>query len=77
MPERFFGAGGLLVGVANLIWAGYGVHFLEWRASFYPGYHATRSFGEVDIVTLYALADGLIGGAVLGWLYNHLVKSVS
>jgi hypothetical protein len=67
----------LLMGVANLIWAGYGVHFLAFLASIYPGFHATRSIGEVLIVTLYALADGLIGGAVFGWLYNHLVKSAS
>ncbi|MGH9607488.1 MAG: hypothetical protein ACRD3N_17500 [Terracidiphilus sp.] len=65
----------LLMGIANLIWAGYGVQFLEWLASFYPGYHATRNFGEVVIVTLYALADGLIGGAIFAWLYNCFVKT--
>jgi len=63
-----------LVGLANLIWSGYAVNFLQWLASFYPGYHATRSIGEVAIVTLYAIADGLIGGAVFGWLYNRLAK---
>jgi hypothetical protein len=26
------------------------------------------------IGTLYAVADGLIGGAVFGWLYNWLAK---
>ena len=36
----------LLVGVANLICASYGQHFLEMLSSFYPGYHATRSFAE-------------------------------
>ncbi|MGH9598437.1 MAG: hypothetical protein ACRD27_01125 [Terracidiphilus sp.] len=65
----------LLMGIANLIWAGYGVHFLEWLAAFYPGYHATRSFSQVVIVTLYALADGLIGGAIFAWLYNCFVKT--
>ena len=64
----------LLMGVANLIWAGYGVHFLAFLASIYPGYHAARSIGEVLIVTLYALADGLIGGAVFAWLYNCFAK---
>jgi hypothetical protein len=63
-----------LVGLANLIWSGYAVNFLQWLASFYPGYHATRSIGEVALVTLYAIADGLIGGAVFGWLYNRLAK---
>ena len=67
----------LLMGVANLIWAGYGVHFLAFLASIYPGYHATRNIAELVIVTVYAFCDGLIGGAVFGWLYNRLVKSAS
>jgi hypothetical protein len=67
-----WGAAILLVGLANLIWGGYGQLFLQTLSSFYPGYHATRSIGEVVIVTLYAVADGLIGGTVFGWLYNRL-----
>lgn len=63
----------LLVGVANLI-CGYGQQFLELLSSWYPGYHATRSFVEVIVVTVYALADGLIGGAIFGWLYNSFAK---
>jgi hypothetical protein len=61
--------------VANLIWAGYGVQFLHWLASFYPGYTASRNFGQVVIATLYALLDGLLGGMVFGWLYNRFDKS--
>jgi len=68
-----WGAAVLLVGVANLICGNYGQQFLELLASFYPGYHATHSIVQVVIVTLYAIADGLIGGAVFGWLYNRLV----
>jgi hypothetical protein len=64
-----------LVGLANMICFGYAQRFLELLASFYPGYHATRGIGEVTIVTLYAIADGLIGGAVFGWLYNRLTKT--
>jgi hypothetical protein len=63
-----------LVGLVNLICVGYAQRFLELLASFYPGYHATHSLGEVAIVTLYAIADGLCGGAVFGWLYNRLAK---
>ena len=70
-----WGAAVLLVGVANLIWSGYGQHFLAMLASIYPGYHLTRSFAEVVVVTLYAAVDGLIGGAVFGCLYNWLCKS--
>lgn len=72
-----WGGAVLLVGVANLACAGYGQHFLEMLSSCYPGYHATRSILEVAVVTLYAAADGLIGGAVFGWLYNWLAKSLA
>lgn len=70
-----WGGSVLAVGIANLIWSGYALGFLQFLSSFYPGYHATRSIIEVVIVTLYALADGLIGGALFGWLYNCLAKS--
>jgi len=70
-----WGGAVLLVAVANLICGGYAQRFLEMLASFYPGYHAARSIVQVAIVTLYAVADGLIGGAVFGWLYNRLAKA--
>lgn len=70
-----WGGAVLLVGFANLICPHYGQQFLELLSSWYPGYHATRSFGEVILVTVYALADGLIGGAIFGWLYNSLAKA--
>ena len=65
----------LLMAVANLIWSGYGHGFLELLSSWYPGYDASRSIGEVIVVTLYAIADGFIGGIIFSWLYNRLVKS--
>jgi hypothetical protein len=71
-----WGAAVLLVGVANLICPHYGQQFLEMLASGYPGYHATRSVAQVALVTLYAAADGLIGGGVFGWLYNRLTTAV-
>lgn len=70
-----WGGAVLLVSLANLIWSSYALLFLQMLASFYPGYHATRSIGEVVIVTLYAIADGIIGGAVFGWLYNRVARS--
>ena len=70
-----WGGAVLLIGVANLICPQYGQRFLEVLASFYPGYHATRSLVEVVLVTAYALVDGLIGGAIFGWLYNRFAKA--
>ena len=61
----------LLTGIANLIWPSYGHDFLQVMASVYPGYHATRSFAQVIVGTLYGLVDGAVCGAVVAWLYNR------
>ncbi|MBM3359492.1 MAG: hypothetical protein FJY54_17425 [Betaproteobacteria bacterium] len=66
----FWGAAILIVGVANLIWPGYGKAFLDLVSSVYPGYDAAPSFGDVMIGTIYGFVDGAIGGAIFGWLYN-------
>ena len=71
-----WGGSVFLMGIANLVWAGYGAQFLAWL-TFYPGYHAGRSFGQVVIVTVYAAFDGLFGGVIFGWLYNRLAKSTA
>jgi len=67
----------LLVGLGNLGFPGYGSAFLEVVASIYPGYHATSSIGSVLVGTLYALADGFIGGLIAGWLYNLFVGRIA
>lgn len=67
-----WGAAILIVGLANLIWPGYGRAFLDVVASIYPGYHPGSGAGSVITGTLYAMVDGAIGGAVFGWLYNLL-----
>jgi hypothetical protein len=65
----------LLVALVNLGWNGYGQQFLEVVASFYPGYQAAHSVGQVVLVTVYGFADGVIGGTVFCWLYNRLAKA--
>lgn len=60
-----------LTGLANMIWPGYGDAFLEMTASYYPGYGGPGGFGSVIVVSLYALVDGAVAGAVLAWLYNR------
>ncbi|MGA8733639.1 MAG: bacteriophage holin [Terriglobales bacterium] len=64
----------LSMGLANLIWSGYGQQFLQTVSSVYFGYHATRSIAEVIIGTLYGTVDGLVGGAVFAWLYNQFAR---
>jgi len=69
-----WGGSVLLVGTANLIWVGYGQHFLEALSSIYPGYNATRSVADVATGTFYAILDGLLCGGIFGWLYNRLAR---
>jgi len=70
-----WGVAMLAMGLANLIWGSYGQQFLQTMASVYPGYHATRSMAEVIFGALYGFVDGLIGGAVLAWLYNQFARA--
>ena len=65
-----WGAGMLVVGLANLVWPSYGGAFLNLMRSVYPGFHFTRTVGDVLVGTGYALVDGAIAGAVFAWLYN-------
>ncbi len=67
----------LLVGLANLIWPGYGQAFLDILASIYPGYHPAASAGSVIAGAVYGLVDGTIGGVIFGWLYNLLAGRIS
>ena len=67
----------LLVGLGNLMVNTYGVAFLEVAASIYPGYQAASSLGDVIVGTLYGLVDGLLGGLIIGWVYNRLVPESS
>ena len=66
----FFGACFLVVGLANLIWESYGVAVLQLGASVYPGYDGPDGIWSVIVVTLWALVDGAVIGAIVGWLYN-------
>ena len=63
----------LVAGLVNVIWPSYGQAFLQLCASIYPGYHPGSGVSSVFIGTIYALLDGLVGGAIFGWLYNLFV----
>ena len=62
--------GTFLVGLYNLFFPPYGEHFLLTMSSVYPGYHATRTLGDVLVGTGYGLVDGGIAGLVFSLLYN-------
>jgi len=65
-----WGGGLLFVGLINLVSPSYGANFLVGVSSVYPGFHATRTFGDVLVGTGYGVVDGGIGGFLFGWLYN-------
>ena len=62
----------LFVGVLNLMRPTYGRKFLQLISSIYPGYSGRRSGTQVVVATLYAAADGAIGGALTAAVYNKL-----
>jgi hypothetical protein len=55
----------------NLIFPPYGEHFLTTMTSVYPGYHATRSIGDLLVGVCYGVTDGAVAGALLAWAYNY------
>jgi hypothetical protein len=70
-----WGASVFLVTLANVVVPDYGVAFLNMIAALYPGYHVGAGLGALLIGTAYAVVDGAIGGALLGWLYNLVAVS--
>ena len=64
----------LLVAAANQIWPDYGRAFLDLVASVYPGYRPASGAGSIVVGALYGVVDGAIAGALLGWIYNRLVR---
>jgi hypothetical protein len=65
-----WGAVMLIVGLINWGTAAYGSEFLRTISSLYPGYHATRDFGQVILGTLYGIGDGALMGVFFGLLYR-------
>jgi hypothetical protein len=60
----------LCVGLAHLVFPGYGSSLLAGVSSIYPGFHGARNFGDALLGTGYALVDGGLGGLIFAWLYN-------
>lgn len=54
-------------------YTGYGKEFLEVLAvSIYPGYKITPTGSFLGL--LYGFFDGLLSGALIGWIYNKLTS---
>lgn len=65
-----WGGGVLFTGLVNLAVPSYGTECLKLMSSVYPGFHFSRTFGDVLVGTGYGLADGAIAGFIFSWLYN-------
>jgi hypothetical protein len=61
----------LLVSLGDMMWPEYGDDILDIAADIYPFYDGPGGIGPMLLVTFYGLVDGLIGGFIFGWLYNH------
>ena len=64
--------GVLVVGISSLLF-GYGVEIVKIFSSMYIGFVATPV--GVLIGTLWAFIDGFIGGVIIGFVYNKVLKS--
>lgn len=62
----------LFVGLVNLAAPSYGVDFLRMMSSVYPGFHMTRTVGELILGTVYGFVDGAIAGCLFASLYNWI-----
>jgi hypothetical protein len=62
-------------GLLNLIWPPYGEHLLQTISSVYPGYHATRTVGDVLVAASYGMLDGGAAGFLMAITYNFFVAA--
>ena len=61
----------LLTGILNWLWPPYGEHFLLTMSSLYPGYHATRTIGDILVGACYGATDAAVAGFLFAWTYNY------
>lgn len=73
VPAILWGGCMLMVGLIHLGAPSYGGDFLRMMSSVYPGFHDTRTVGEVILGTIYGLVDGGLAGCLFAWLYNGIV----
>jgi len=62
----------LIAGLINLRFPSYGGDFLRVMSSVYPGFHDSRTFGDVIAGTIY----GIVDGAVMGYVFSSLYRWV-
>ncbi len=63
----------MLVWGLMVIWFGLWTEVVPTVASFYKGFDPTTYLG-ILIGMVYGFLDGLIGGALIAWLYNFFAR---
>jgi len=71
-----WGAAVFLVAAAHRFYPGYGGAFLSGVSSIYPGFHVAGLRAAI-VGGLYAMLDGAVCGALIGWIYNRVSGSVA
>ena len=60
----------LVVGILNMIFAGYGAAYLQTLAAPFPWYSASGGIGDLIIGIIWALVVGGVCGIIFALLYN-------
>lgn len=65
------------VALLAVIMPGYASGFLSLMASIYPGISELGTWLNVAVCAGYGLVDGLLFGALIGWVYNFMADKVA
>jgi hypothetical protein len=69
-----WGGAMLTCGLVNLAARPYGRRFLELMSSVYPGFHNSRTLGDVLVGAGYGFVDGAVAGSVIAAVYNQFAN---
>jgi len=69
-----WGGAMLVSGLINLASRSYARPFLGMMSSVYPGFHNSRTLGDVLVGAGYGFVDGAAGGAIIAAVYNRLAE---
>ena len=67
-----WGAQFLFLGILMRFFPGYGETWIQLWADVYPLYEGSGGVLDTLIGTVFGLIDGILGGAVVAWLYNRI-----
>ena len=72
-----WGAQFLFLGILMQFFPNYGETWIQLWADVYPLYEGSGGVLDTLIGTVFGLIDGILGGAVVAWLYNRIALASS